>query len=82
MPFFFASAYGKGSIWLAILGGTLVTVPLRVQGPFKDPKVIPLPPSAIGEGLLGIMKRTLELPFEVIDDVTPKGRSAGTPSVP
>lgn len=65
-----------------ILGGTLVTVPLRVQGPFKDPKVTPVPPSAIGEGLLGIMKRTVELPFEVIDDVTPKGRSAGTPSAP
>ena len=65
-----------------ILGGTLVTVPLRVQGPFKGPKVTPLPPSAIGEGLLGIMKRTVELPFEVIDDVTSKGRSAGTPSVP
>jgi uncharacterized protein YhdP len=65
-----------------ILGGTLVTVPLRVQGPFKSPKVTPLPPSAIGEGLLGIMKRTLELPFEVIDDVTPKGRSAGTPLAP
>jgi hypothetical protein len=65
-----------------ILGGTLVTVPLRLQGPFKGPKVTPLPPSAIGEGLLGIMKRTVELPFEVIDDVTPKGRSVGTPSAP
>jgi hypothetical protein len=65
-----------------ILGGTLVTVPLRIQGPFKSPKVTPIPPSAIGEGLLGIMKRTVELPVEVIDDVTPKGRSAGTPSAP
>jgi len=35
-----------------ILGGTLVTVPVRVHGPFKDPKVTPLPPSAIGEGLM------------------------------
>ncbi|NTW59836.1 MAG: AsmA family protein [Nitrospirae bacterium] len=65
-----------------ILGGTLVTVPLRVHGPFKGPKVAPLPPAAIGEGLLGIMKRTVELPIEVIDEVTPKRRSAGTPSAP
>jgi hypothetical protein len=62
-----------------ILGGTLVTVPLRVHGPFKDPKVTPLPPSAIGDGLMGIMKRTLELPFEVVDDVSPRKRSAETP---
>jgi hypothetical protein len=65
-----------------ILGGTLVTVPLRVQGPFKNPKVTPLPASAIGDGLLGIMKRTLELPFEVIDDVSPRKRSAETLSAP
>jgi uncharacterized protein YhdP len=65
-----------------ILGGTLVTVPLRVKGPFKDPKVTPIPASAIGEGLLGIMKRTLEIPFNVMDDVSPKKRSADTPSAP
>ncbi len=63
-----------------ILGGTLVTVPVRVHGPFKEPKVTPLPPSAVGEGLIGIMKRTLELPFNVIDDVSPRKRSAATPS--
>ncbi len=65
-----------------ILGGTLVTVPLRIQGPFKRPKVTPLPPSAIGEGLLGIMRRTLEVPFQVVDDITPGKRSAPTPSAP
>ncbi len=65
-----------------ILGGTLVTVPLRIQGPFKAPKVTPLPPSAIGEGLLGIMRRTLEVPFQVVDDITPGKRSAPTPSAP
>ena len=65
-----------------ILGGTLVTVPLRVQGPFKDPKVTPLPPSAISEGLMGIMKRTLEVPFQVVDDVSPRKRPAATPTTP
>jgi hypothetical protein len=62
-----------------IVGGTLVTVPLKVEGPFKDVKVTPLPPSAIGEGLLGIMRRTLELPFQVIDDMSPGRKKSDAP---
>jgi hypothetical protein len=64
-----------------ILGGTLVTVPFGVHGPFHELKVTPLPPSAIGEGLLGIMRRTLELPFKAIEDVDPRERSAATTSL-
>ena len=59
-----------------VLGGTLVTVPLSVQGSIKSPSVKPLPPAAVGEGLVGIMRRTLELPFTVLSDL-PK-RSTGT----
>lgn len=52
--------------------GTFISVPLSVKGNWKDPKVIPIPPKAVGSGLLGIMKRTLELPVEVIKPVIPK----------
>jgi uncharacterized protein YhdP len=50
-----------------ILAGTLITIPLRVHGNLKDPKVTALSPSAIGDELLGMMKRTLGLPFKVIE---------------
>ena len=44
-----------------VLGGSLVTVPVKVTGPLDDPEVIPLDPSAVGSELLGFMKRTLQL---------------------
>jgi len=50
-----------------VLEGTLVVVPVSVTGPFHDPKVEVLSPSAVESELLGIMKRTLELPLRIID---------------
>jgi len=49
-----------------ILEGTLVSIPIRIHGDLKDPKIIPLPPSEIGSRLMGIMKRSFKLPFKVI----------------
>ena len=63
-----------------ILAGTLVTVPVRLRGDLKDPKVTPLSPSAVGSELLGIMRRTLELPFKVIEPLRPrKKEESGEP---
>ncbi len=50
-----------------ILGGTLVSIPVTVKGDILDPKVTPLSPTAVGEGLLGVMTRTLKLPVKAID---------------
>ena len=55
-----------------IFAGTLVTIPVRVHGSLKDPKVTALSPSAIGDELLGMMKRTLGLPFKVIEPFVPR----------
>ncbi len=52
-----------------VLGGTLVTIPLRATGDLKDPTIIPISAKAVGSGLIGIMKRTLKLPIKL---VTPK----------
>jgi hypothetical protein len=52
-----------------ILGGTLVSLPVRVHGDLKAPNIIPLDPSVIGSDLMGIMKRTLKLPFKVTQPV-------------
>jgi len=50
-----------------ILGGTLVSIPVTVKGDILDPKVTPMSPAAVGEGLLGVMTRTLKLPVKAID---------------
>jgi hypothetical protein len=49
-----------------ILGGSLVSIPVKVTGDLNDPTVIPLSPSAVGSGLLGTMKRVFQLPFTLI----------------
>ena len=61
-----------------ILAGTLITIPVRVHGSLKDPKVAALSPSAIGDELLGMMKRTLGLPFKVIEPLRPRKKEEST----
>ena len=50
-----------------ILGGSLVSLPVRVKGAFTAPRVTPLAPSAVGEGMLNVMKRTLKLPLVLFE---------------
>jgi len=52
-----------------ILGGTLVSAPVKVTGPWANPRVTALSPSAVGSGLLGIMENTLKLPVEIIESL-------------
>lgn len=54
-----------------IFGGTLVSIPLQVTGDFDDPKVSYHPVSAVGSGLLGIIKRTIETPLKLFDPFLP-----------
>lgn len=49
-----------------VLGGSLVSIPVRVSGALDNPTVTPLPAAAVGSELLGVMKRTLKLPVEAI----------------
>jgi hypothetical protein len=56
-----------------ILGGTLISIPIKVTGDINDPTVTPLSPSAVGSEILGIMKRILQLPVKVIP-FTPEGK--------
>jgi hypothetical protein len=54
-----------------ILGNSLVTIPVRVKGPLDNLEVKTMPPDAVGEGLTGMMKRTLQLPFKIIEPIIP-----------
>ena len=55
-----------------ILGDYFISIPVRVRGDLNDPGIIPLSPSAIGSGLLGVMKRTLTFPYKLIQPIMPR----------
>ena len=63
-----------------ILGGTLISVPIRVRGDLGNPTVTPLSPSMVGAGLLGIVKNTLKLPFDLVEATRPEEEEAATKS--
>ena len=60
-----------------ILAGTLLTVPVKISGDLRDPKVTALSPSAVGSELMGIMTRTLRLPLHIIQPLLPKKNNEG-----
>jgi hypothetical protein len=62
-----------------ITGGVLVSVAVKIEGDLGNPNVRTLPASAVGEGLLGMMRRTLELPVKVIEPVRPMGEEQEVP---
>ncbi|MGD8663281.1 MAG: AsmA-like C-terminal domain-containing protein [Desulfobacterales bacterium] len=58
-----------------VLGGKLISIPFRAKGDIADPEVIPLPPTAIGAGVLGILERTLKLPITIMQPVFSSGKN-------
>jgi hypothetical protein len=54
-----------------IMRGNLISIPFRAIGDLGDPDVIPLSPTAVGSGMLGILERTLKLPITIIQPVLP-----------
>jgi hypothetical protein len=61
--------------------GGLITVAVKLEGDFADPTYKTYPSSSVGSNLLGMMKRTAKLPFEVID-VEPTGGAENIPFEP
>ncbi len=55
-----------------ILGGTLVSVPVKVTGNWRKPDVQAMPASSVGSGLLGIIKRTVTYPVDLVQPLTDK----------
>jgi len=58
-----------------ILGGSLISVPVRVSGDLRDPKVTVLSPTAVGSELLAPMGRILKLPYKIIDPFLPSQKT-------
>jgi hypothetical protein len=61
-----------------ITGGSILSVPIRIKGSMANPEVVPLPPGAVGRGLVGILERTLKAPLEVIESF-PAGHAKESP---
>lgn len=58
---------GKIPIVGGILGGNLVSIPVKVTGDLHAPNVSFNPVSAVGSGLFGIVKRTITAPMQLFD---------------
>ncbi|MDL2329931.1 AsmA-like C-terminal domain-containing protein [Desulfosarcina sp. OttesenSCG-928-A07] len=56
-----------------LFGGSLVSIPLRVHGPFTNLSVVPLSPSAVGKSLQNAMRRVLNAPFRLIEYIRDSG---------
>jgi hypothetical protein len=50
-----------------ILGGSLISFPVRVSGDLRDPDVVPLSPTALGSGFIDFLKRTIRAPFRLME---------------
>jgi hypothetical protein len=55
--------------------GTVISIPVKVTGTLRDPQVMTFSPSAVGSGLIGVLKRTISLPGKVLQPVLPKGKN-------
>ena len=54
-----------------ILAGTIVNIPISVDGPINDPNVSIMNPSAVGKSLLDLGKRTINAPIKLIETIIP-----------
>ena len=52
-----------------LLDGRLVSVPTKATGKLSDPIVVPLHPSAVGEGLVNMMSDILKTPVKLWDKI-------------
>ncbi len=54
-----------------LLAGSLVSIPVSIHGPLRDPKVTILSVSAVSSSLFNLAKRTIESPFKLLDALNP-----------
>ncbi len=59
-----------------ILAGSIVTIPIRVAGSFQNPEVKGIPPGAVAKGTVDIMKRTLQVPFKILEPIIPGNKGS------
>jgi hypothetical protein len=58
-----------------VLGGGVYAVPVGVRGKLSNPQIVPVAPTAVADGLRGVMERTLKVPFNLREVLLPPPRS-------
>lgn len=53
-----------------LMNRNLISVPVKASGKIFDPVVVPLHPSAVGEGLINMMTNILKTPIKILDKIT------------
>jgi hypothetical protein len=71
----------KTPIIRGLLGGTLVSIPVKVTGNIENPKISYLSPSVVNKKLLNTTKRVLKTPVKIIKPVIPGRKKNGSNSV-
>jgi len=61
-----------------IMGDKVFSMAVKISGPLYNPRVTVLPASAVQEGIVGMMKRTLKLPVDLIMPVFPNKDASKT----
>ena len=57
-----------------IMGGTLISIPVRVSGDLTNPDVTFLSPKAVGSRILNIFENIIKLPADIISPLLRKER--------
>ncbi len=55
-----------------VLGGTLISIPVKVTGDISNPDVVYLSPSAVGTRIVEIFENIIHLPVDIISPILPK----------
>lgn len=64
--------FKKIPIISGLLGGNLISIPIRVSGSLSQPTIVPLSPTAVGSEVFNILKRTIKLPVTIIQPLIPE----------
>jgi hypothetical protein len=57
------------------MGGTLISIPVRVSGDLTNPDVVFLSPTAVGSRILNLLKNIVKLPVDIISPMLPKDKT-------
>jgi hypothetical protein len=56
------------------MGGTLISIPVRVSGDLTNPDVVFLSPTAVGSRILKLFENIIKLPVDIVSPILPKGK--------
>ncbi len=67
----FVSPFKTGKIPIVgrVMGGSLISIPVKISGNVKDPNITFLSPSAVASETLGILGRLFKLPVTLVEPV-------------